>query len=63
MDHTFYQAGLSLNVTPSSEDRLGLRHAIKDKNVDTLKVEDVVTEEFVLKLRGLVKQYGTKPLR
>ncbi|KAF2658060.1 hypothetical protein K491DRAFT_574418, partial [Lophiostoma macrostomum CBS 122681] len=36
MDHTIYQAGLSLSLSPSSEDRLGLGHARKDKTFETL---------------------------
>jgi hypothetical protein len=56
MDHTLYQAGLSLNLSPSSVDRLGLKHSKRDPSIP--KVNDVVTAEFMLRLRDLLKQYG-----
>ena len=56
MDHIVYQAGLSLNLEPSAADRLGLRHGKRDKKV--ADVEDMITPEFVLKLRDLLRQYG-----
>lgn len=56
MDHTIYQAGLSLGLSPSSTDRLGLKHSKKDAN--TPKIDDTITPEFLLKLRSLLKQYG-----
>lgn len=55
MDHTIYQAGLSLEVSPSSCDRLGLKHSKRDAN--TPSINDTITREFVLKLRGLVREY------
>ncbi|KAH7061789.1 hypothetical protein BKA63DRAFT_547831 [Paraphoma chrysanthemicola] len=36
-------------------DRLGLQHSKRD--VDVPKVNDVITQEFILKLRALIKQY------
>ncbi|KAI8939796.1 hypothetical protein NX059_003535 [Plenodomus lindquistii] len=56
MDHTIYQAGLSLGLSPSPVDRLGLQHSKRDTNVP--KVNEVITTEFVLKLRDLIKQYN-----
>jgi hypothetical protein len=56
MDHTLYQAGLSLNLSPSSADRLGLRHSKRDPSIP--KIDEVVTPEFMLRLRDLLKQYG-----
>lgn len=56
MDHTVYQAGLGLGLTLSPDDRLGLAHSKRDVNVP--KVEDVITQEFILKLRDLIKQYS-----
>jgi hypothetical protein len=56
MDHTIYQAGLSLDLSPSPGDRLGLQHSKRDANVP--KVNDVITQDFILKLRGLIKEYS-----
>ncbi|KAI9778745.1 MAG: hypothetical protein M1816_003918 [Peltula sp. TS41687] len=53
MDHTIYQAGLSLGQSPSS---LGLNHVKKDANAPS--IDDAITREFVLKLRDLLGQYG-----
>jgi hypothetical protein len=56
MDHTIYQAGLSLDIDPSSTDRLGIKHAKRDANVPN--IDDIITQKFILKLRDLVRQYG-----
>jgi hypothetical protein len=56
MDHTIYQAGLNLDITPSSTDRLGLKHSKKDTNA--LDINNVISQEFILKLRDLLKQYS-----
>lgn len=56
MDHRIYQAGLGLGLSPSSDDRLGLAHSKRDADVP--KVDDVITQEFILKLRDLIKQYS-----
>ena len=56
MDHTLYQAGLSLNLSPPSTDRLGLRHSKRDPSIP--KIDDVVTPDFMFRLRDLLKQYG-----
>ncbi|KAG9196788.1 hypothetical protein G6514_004449 [Epicoccum nigrum] len=56
MDHTIYQAGLGLGVSPAPDDRLGLAHSKRDADVP--KVDDVITKEFILKLRDLIKQYN-----
>jgi hypothetical protein len=61
MDHAVYQVGISLGVSPSSTDRLGLKHSMKDANVPS--IEDTITPEFVAKLRELLKQYGMWPFR
>ncbi|KAF2802721.1 uncharacterized protein BDZ99DRAFT_454406 [Mytilinidion resinicola] len=55
MDHIIYQAGLSLGLSASSSDRLGLNHSKRDANVP--KISDSITPEFILKLRDLLKQY------
>ena len=57
LDHEVYQAGLGLRLLPSSTDRLGLRHSKLDSDVPS--VHDTFTRDFVLSLRGLVKEYGT----
>lgn len=56
IDHTIYQAGLSLDLSPSSADRLGLAHSKRDANVP--KINEVITRELILKLRELIKQYS-----
>ncbi|PVH69243.1 hypothetical protein DL98DRAFT_474033 [Cadophora sp. DSE1049] len=53
MDHTIYQAGLSLGLSPSPGDRLGLQHSKRDADVP--KINDTITREFILKLRDLMK--------
>jgi hypothetical protein len=56
MDHTIYQAGLSLDLSPSPGDRLGLQYSKRDADVP--QVTDVITREFILKLRDLIKEYS-----
>lgn len=56
MDHILYQAGLSLGLSPSSTDRLGLEHSKRDVNIPN--ISETVTPEFILKLRELLRQYG-----
>ena len=56
LDHIIYQAGLSLGNPLSSRDRLGLKHSKRDANVPT--INESITEQLVLKLRCLIKQYG-----
>lgn len=58
MDHVLYQAGLSLGVSPSSTDRLGLKHCKKDSNLP--KIDDTITDDFISRLRDLLKQYGRR---
>ncbi|KAM3067052.1 hypothetical protein ACMFMG_011831 [Clarireedia jacksonii] len=55
LDHTIYQAGLSLQLDISPIDRLGLQHSKRDPN--TPKVEATISEGLVLKLRDLLRQY------
>ena len=56
LDHTIYQAGLSLGYTPSPCDRLGLKHSTIDANVPALNA--TITREEVLRLRNLLQQYS-----
>jgi hypothetical protein len=56
MDHTIYQAGLSLGLSLSPDDQLGLAHSKRD--ADMPKVDEVITQDFTLKLRGLIKHYS-----
>lgn len=58
LDHEVYQAGIKLGHTPTSIDKLGLRHAKRDANA--LTVADVMTRENVLRLRELLKEYGRR---
>lgn len=56
LDHTIYQAGLSVTTAYSPCDRLGLKHSKRDASVPA--VELTITRDLVLKLRELLKQYG-----
>jgi hypothetical protein len=59
IDHDLYQAGLQLNQSLDREhslDRLGLKQAKRD--CKPMKVEEVVNEDLILRLRGLIKEYG-----
>ena len=57
VDRQIFQAGLTLEATPHPNDKLGLRDGKRDENAPA--VEDVINRELVLKLRDLVRQYGT----
>ena len=57
IDHQIYQAGLRLGDTPTSLDRLGLQHGRIDASA--LGHGEVMTRELVLRMRELIKQYGT----
>ena len=57
IDHQIYQAGLRLGHTPTSVDRLGLQHGRIDASA--LGHGEVMTRELVMRLRELVRQYGT----
>lgn len=56
IDHQIYQTGLSLDLGPTSADRLGLKHCKRDKNA--LRPEELIEENTKLKLRDLLRQYG-----
>jgi hypothetical protein len=56
MNHTIYQAGLSLSLSTSPADRLGLAHRKRDADIP--KVDDVITQDFILKLHDLIKQHS-----
>jgi hypothetical protein len=56
MDRAIYQAGLNLGLSISSTDRLGLKHGMRDAHSPGLT--NVITQEFILKLRELVRQYS-----
>jgi hypothetical protein len=57
LDHTIYQAGLSLGRDHAPANKLGLDYCRKDASV--VRIESTITEELVLKLRGLLSQYGS----
>ncbi|KAL3426811.1 hypothetical protein PVAG01_00320 [Phlyctema vagabunda] len=57
MDHLMFQAGLSLSTERTSYDRLGLRNARIDAKAQVMPVEEIITEKFVLELRGRIKEY------
>ncbi|KAI1350082.1 hypothetical protein F5Y01DRAFT_165552 [Xylaria sp. FL0043] len=56
LDHIIYKAGLSLGLDPSSSDGLGLRDNLRD--TDAAQVKERITQEMVLKLRSLIKEYN-----
>ncbi|KAI0121252.1 hypothetical protein BJ170DRAFT_645604 [Xylariales sp. AK1849] len=55
LDHIIYQAGLSLDHSLSSTDRLGLRNSRRDSAVPD--ISETITRELVSKVRELIKQY------
>lgn len=61
LDHQIYQAGLSLNLSVSKNDRLGLKHSKKDE--DLPEIHGNVNRDLVWRLRDLLKQYGLCPRR
>ncbi len=56
LDHRVYQAGLSLNVSHSTRDRLGLKHSKRDEDIP--KVHETINADLVLRLRDLLQKYG-----
>lgn len=59
LDHIIYQAGLTLGLDHAPANKLGLNYCKRDANVPAIGA--TITEELVLKLRGLLKQYGLQP--
>lgn len=57
IDHDFFQAGLQLDVPCTAADRLGLKHGRRDESA--LGVKALIKPELVLRLRDLLKQYGS----
>lgn len=56
LDHTIYQAGLTLGVDHAPGNKLGLNYCKKDAKVPAIGA--TITEKLVLRLRDLLKQYG-----
>lgn len=59
IDHDVYQAGLQLGQPLGhghTLDRLGLKHAKRDSK--RTKVEEVVNQDSILRIRRLIKEYG-----
>lgn len=57
IDHTLYQAGLSIGIDHSPRNRLGLEYCQKDAAAP--RVEHTITGDLVRKARDLVREYGT----
>ena len=55
INHNIYQASISLNHIPTL-DKLGLKHVKKD--VTPATIEEAVNPAIIVRLRGLLKQYG-----
>lgn len=60
LDHVVYQAGLTLGSDHAPQNKLGLNYCKRDANVPAITA--TITEELVLKLRDLLKQYGPYPI-
>lgn len=60
LDHIVYQAGLTLGLDHAPSNKLGLKYCKRDANVPA--VDATITEELVLRLRDLLKQYGVYPI-
>lgn len=60
LDHIIYQAGLTLGVEHAPANKLGLSYCKRDAN--TPAIDTTITEALVLKLRGLLKQYGASSM-
>ena len=56
LDRMVYQAGLSLGLEISSEDRLGLNYCTQDK--ESVNFEAMLQDGSMGKLRRLLKEYG-----
>ena len=59
IDHDLYQAGLQLERPLGREhalDRLGLKQAKRDDK--QIKMEEIVNQALILRLRSLIKEYG-----
>ena len=56
IDREIYQAGLQLGIDAERKDILGLRSATRDANVPS--IEETITQEKILELRRLLKEYG-----
>ena len=60
IDHNLNQAGLHQSQPPDREhtlDRLGLKHC--KKNSKAVKIKDVVNRNLIIRLRQLIKEYGS----
>lgn len=56
IDHKIYQAGLGLGFDPTTNDRLGLKHSLRDQEPPDIEV--TITRELILRLRTLIREYG-----
>ena len=61
-DRRIYQAGLRLDIDKERRkaDRLGLQYSHRDSDVPDL--QDTITDSMVLKMRSLLKEYGSQSL-
>ena len=56
LDHQIYQAGIRLERSPTSGNKLGLAHAKKDH--EEVAWSQVIDETMIMKLRDLLRKYG-----
>ena len=57
LDHQIYQAGIRLERSPTSGNKLGLAHAKVDPK--GLTWDQIIDTEMSMRLRDLLKQYGS----
>lgn len=57
LDHDVFQAGLTLGLDHAPANKLGLNYCKRDAYTPDIGV--IITGELVLRLRGLLRQYGT----
>lgn len=57
LDHDIFQAGLKLDIPCTPADRLGLKHFRRDEGA--LGAEEIIKPGLILRLRDLLKQYGS----
>ncbi|KKY30775.1 hypothetical protein UCDDA912_g09278 [Diaporthe ampelina] len=60
LDHIVYQAGLTLGLDHAPANKLGLKYSKRDTKVPDITA--TITDELVIRLRSLLKQYGPWPL-
>lgn len=58
LDHVIYQTGLALGLDHCPANRLGLKYCRRDAPVSG-RVRDTIPTEAILRLRHLLREYGS----